>query len=299
MAIARTREELSAELDGLARAGASVALVPTMGALHEGHLSLVDRAHTLADAVVVSIFVNPLQFGLGEDLSRYPRELSRDVELAASRGVRLVFAPGDGDMYPEGAPIVRVKPGPMGEGLCGRFRPGHFEGVLTVVAKLFGLVRPQVAVFGRKDLQQAALVRRMERDLDLGVRVDVAPTVREEDGLALSSRNAYLSPDERRHARAFHRGLVRADEAFQGGETGRRALTSLVESEIRDHAGLELQYVELVDPETLVPLETAGRGSALAVAGFSGATRLIDNVLLGADAPDPGVGRPTSVERAR
>jgi pantoate--beta-alanine ligase len=295
--VARSRADLAAERAGLAGTAASIALVPTMGALHEGHLSLVDRARDLADAVVMSIFVNPLQFGAGEDLGRYPRSLESDVELALSRGVGLVFAPSEAEMYPEGVPIVRVAPGPMGEGLCGRFRPGHFEGVLTVVAKLFGLVRPDVAVFGRKDLQQSALVRRMAWDLDLGVRIEVGATVREADGLAMSSRNVYLSPDERRQALGLYQGLRRADEAFREGETTRATLVALVERAALEHVGLELQYVDLVDPVTLSPLETAARGSALAVAGYAGKTRLIDNILLGTETPDMRMPSAASAER--
>ncbi len=289
-AIARTLAELDAALDPLREAGASVALVPTMGALHEGHLSLVDRARLLADAVVMSVFVNPLQFGPDEDLERYPRDLAGDVELVGRRGVDLVFAPAEGEMYPDGPPRVRVEPGPMAEGLCGPFRPGHFAGVLTVVAKLFGLIRPAAAVFGRKDLQQAALIRRMERDLELGVRIEVAPTIRDEDGLAMSSRNAYLLPEERERALGLYRALVGADQAFRSGEADRAVLVGRVEGVVREHAGLELQYVELVDPESMEFLDRARAGSALAVAGFSGATRLIDNIILGAESPDPRVG---------
>jgi pantoate--beta-alanine ligase len=256
-----------------------IALVPTMGYLHEGHLSLVDRARELADRVVLSIFVNPLQFGPQEDLDRYPRDLERDVELATGRGVDLIFAPDVREMYPGGEPIVRVVPGRLAETLCGAYRPGHFEGVLTVVAKLFGIVRPDVAVFGQKDFQQAVLIRRMVADLDLGIEIDVAPIVREPDGLAMSSRNVYLSPEERESALGLYRGLTRAAEAFAGGERDAERLRRLVHEELA-RPGVRVQYVEVVDPETLQPTQPASPGNVLAVAAFVGQTRLIDNVIL-------------------
>jgi pantoate--beta-alanine ligase len=256
-----------------------IALVPTMGYLHEGHLSLVDRARELADRVVLSIFVNPLQFGPQEDLDRYPRDLERDVELATGRGVDLIFAPDVREMYPGGEPIVRVVPGRLAETLCGAYRPGHFEGVLTVVAKLFGIVRPDVAVFGQKDFQQAVLIRRMVADLDLGIEIDVAPIVREPDGLAMSSRNVYLSPEERESALGLYRGLTRAAEAFAAGERDVERLRRLVHEELA-RPGVRVQYVEVVDPETLQPTQPASPGNVLAVAAFVGQTRLIDNVIL-------------------
>ncbi|NIP78485.1 MAG: pantoate--beta-alanine ligase, partial [Gemmatimonadetes bacterium] len=181
-----------------------------MGALHEGHLALVDRARELTGFVVVSVFVNPTQFGPGEDFDAYPRDLERDAEHAAARGVDLLYAPPTSEVYPDGELGVKVVPGPLADRLCGLSRPGHFEGVLTVVAKLFGMVQPDVAVFGQKDYQQAVLIRRMVRDLDMPVRIEVAPIVREADGLALSSRNAYLSPSERERARSLSRGLLAA-----------------------------------------------------------------------------------------
>ncbi len=256
-----------------------IALVPTMGYLHEGHLSLVDRARERADRVVLSIFVNPLQFGPREDLARYPRDLERDVELATNRGVDLVFAPDVDEMYPGGEPVVRVVPGRLADTLCGEFRPGHFEGVLTVVAKLFGIVRPDVAVFGQKDFQQAVLIRRMVEDLDFGVEIDVAPIVREPDGLAMSSRNVYLSPDERGRALGLSRGLERAAEAFGAGEHDPDRLCGLVREEI-DGPGVHIQYVEVVDPDTLEPARLARPGHVIAVAAYVGETRLIDNVIL-------------------
>jgi pantoate--beta-alanine ligase len=293
--VAQTRAELATELARLRSGGATVAFVPTMGFLHQGHLALLDLAKELADRVVLSIFVNPLQFGPGEDLDRYPRSLGRDLELASARGAVLAFAPSVQEMYPGGPPRVRVNPGPGGDRLCGAFRPGHFEGVLTAVARLFGLVRPDVAVFGRKDAQQVALVRQMVRDLELGVEIAAAPLVREIDGLAMSSRNAYLSPEERAAAPALFRALSAADEAFRGGERRGTALEAMVRQRLEPGlAGpgapaFRLEYVQAVDADTLAAVEGADPGHLLAAAGWLGGTRLIDNVVLGADASDPRV----------
>jgi pantoate--beta-alanine ligase len=285
----RSRDELTSTLAARRAAGATTALVPTMGALHAGHLSLFERARELADDVVVSIFVNPLQFGEGEDLRRYPRNLVDDVRVAEEHGAGVIFAPEVHEMFPGGSPVVRVVPGIMGERLCGIHRPGHFEGVLTVVARLFGLVQPDVAVFGRKDLQQAALIRRMVKDLALRVHVDVAPLVREFDGLALSSRNVYLSAEERRDATGLFSALQAADRAFIGGEVQSSRLVALVRDIIRDYQGLELQYAEVVNPDTLEQEARASRDSVLAVAGLCGDTRLIDNIRLGSGDADPRV----------
>ena len=270
------------EIRGAARPGeeSTMALVPTMGFLHEGHLSLVDRAAELADHVVVSLFVNPLQFGPSEDLDRYPRDLDRDRKLLAERGASLCFAPSVDEMYPDGPPRVTVDPGPMAQGLCGAHRPGHFQGVLTVVARLFGLFTPDVAVFGRKDFQQAVLIRRMVRDLEIPVEVETAPIVREADGLALSSRNALLSPEERADAPTLYRALESARNLFRAGERKAAALLEEVRSRVAETSHLQIQYVELVDPEALTPVERAEDGQVLALAAFAGATRLIDNVIL-------------------
>lgn len=263
--------------------GRTVGLVPTMGYLHEGHLSLVDRAVDLADLVVVSVFVNPLQFGEGEDLEEYPRDLERDVDLARERGAQLVFAPDVDEMYPAGEPVVTVDPGPMAEVLCGAHRPDHFRGVLTVVAKLFNIVRPDLAVFGRKDYQQAVLIERMTRDLNLPVRIEKAPVVREDDGLAMSSRNEYLSREERARAPALYRGLSEAQRRFREGERDPEALVEAFRAQLPDDPELRVQYVEVVNPETLEPVgeEEAGPDDVMAVAAFLGTTRLIDNVRLG------------------
>jgi pantoate--beta-alanine ligase len=279
MRLVHTIGEVRRGVREVRRGGGTVALVPTMGYLHQGHLSLVDRARELADRVAMSIFVNPMQFGPTEDLDRYPRDLERDLELARGRGVDLVFAPTVAEMYPRGEPQVSVIPGALAERMEGAVRPGHFRGVLTVVAKLFGIFQPDVAVFGQKDFQQAALIRRMAADLDFGVRVEVAPTVREPDGLAMSSRNVYLSPEERERARALSRGLERGRALFAAGERDAAALRAALWSALAV-PGVEPEYAEVVDPLTLQPVAAAAPGTALLVAARVGRTRLIDNAVL-------------------
>ena len=260
------------------RAGHRIALVPTMGFLHEGHLSLVDRARDAADMVVMSIFVNPAQFGPNEDLDRYPRDLERDLRLASDRGVDVVFAPSAGDMYP-GEQTIWVEPGHLGARLCGANRPGHFRGVLTVVLKLFEIVRPDTAVFGRKDLQQAFLIRRMVEELAVPVEVDVAPIVREPDGLAMSSRNAYLDPEERDRALSLARALAAIRAAFDTGDT---SAAFLVERgrDVLEAGGAGIEYLEIVGADDLEPVERASADSVCLVAARVGSTRLIDNTLL-------------------
>lgn len=261
-------------------AGRRIGLVPTMGYLHEGHLTLCDVVRQHADFIVMSIFVNPLQFGPGEDLARYPRDLQRDAGLAAARGVDIVFAPDAATMYPHGNARVRVHAPTLTDRLCGRFRPGHFEGVLTVVAKLFNIVLPDAAVFGQKDLQQAVLVRRMAQDLDIPVEIVVGPIVREADGLAMSSRNIYLDGAQRQAATALHGGLMAAQRAFEAGVTSVDELLRAAREPLDAAEGVTPQYVELVDLETLDVPERARTGDAVAVAAFVGATRLIDNHVL-------------------
>ncbi|MQY05955.1 pantoate--beta-alanine ligase [Actinomadura macrotermitis] len=277
--IATTREELAA-----VRAGAkgTLALVPTMGALHEGHRSLIRRARQDADVVAVSVFVNPLQFGPGEDLDRYPRTFAADVEACAAEGVDIVFAPAVEVMYPGGRPQVSLKSGPMGERVEGRTRPGHFDGMLTVVLKLFNLVGPDLAVFGEKDAQQLAMIRRMVADLNVPVRVVGAPTVREPDGLALSSRNRYLSAAERTTALALSRALRAGADAVAGGPAAvRRAAAAVLDEAASAEPPLHLDYLVLVDPATFTEVGGDHAGAAvLAVAGRVGATHLIDNVPL-------------------
>ena len=267
--------------------GRRIGFVPTMGFLHEGHLRLVDRARELAERVVLSVFVNPLQFGPQEDFSRYPRDLDRDRRLAHARSVDCLFAPERSAMYPAD-PIARVAAGPMADVLEGKIRPGHFSGVLTVVAKLFHVVEPDVALFGRKDFQQAMLVQRLVRDLDFPLEIEVAPTVRELDGLALSSRNTYLSPDERRSALALSRALRAVEQAWRGGQAEAAALQKKG-METLAAPGVQPEYVALVD-EAMQPVERVTAKTIVAVAARIGATRLIDNVVLGEGiAADPAV----------
>jgi len=249
-----------------------------MGFLHEGHLRLVDRARELSDRVVMSIFVNPLQFGPHEDLARYPRDLDRDRELASKRGVDCVFIPDVKAMYPA-EPLARVVPGPDADTLEGAARPGHFAGVLTVVAKLFHLVEPDVAVFGRKDFQQAMLVKRLVQDLDFPVTIDIVPTVRELDGLALSSRNTYLSPDERRTALALSRALRLLEQSWRGGEADPARLQRAGMDAMRSSGALP-EYCALID-ENLRPVERLTARTVAVVAARVGKTRLLDNVVLG------------------
>jgi pantoate--beta-alanine ligase len=257
--------------------GHRVGFVPTMGFLHEGHLRLVDRAKQRADRVVLSIFVNPLQFGAGEDYTTYPRDLARDRKLVAERGVDCLFAP-DTQALP-GIPLVRLHAGPMAETLEGAARPGHFDGVLTVVTMLFHLVEPDIAVFGRKDFQQAMLVRRMAADLHFALEIDVAPTVRELDGLALSSRNSYLTADQRRAALALSRALRAVEQAWRSGQADPAALAQRG-MEVLRAPGVTPEYVALVG-EDLRPVSRADARTVVAVAAAVGGTRLIDNVVLG------------------
>lgn len=277
--LVRTIAELRTELEDDRRAGRTVGFVPTMGYLHEGHLSLVDRARREADVVVVSIFVNPAQFGPDEDYDAYPRDLDRDLEAAADRGVDVVFAPEVAEMYPR-PQTVWVEPGPLADRLCGASRPGHFRGVLTVVLKLFHAVEPDLAVFGRKDFQQLVLVRRMTEELNLAIRILGGPVVREPDGLAMSSRNAYLSNEERRRSLSLSRGLRRARRSFGKGERDPACLEKVAREPLEE-ADARIDYVEVVDPSTLERPEEARADSVCAVAVHVGDTRLIDNARLG------------------
>ncbi len=283
MRILRLAEEARAFSRSARAGGETVALVPTMGYLHEGHLSLVRLAHRRASRVLATIFVNPLQFGPEEDLSRYPRDFERDRDLLEREGVDALFAPEVAEMYPAGACTRVVVDGPLTEGLCGTRRPGHFAGVATVVAKLFALSEPDVAVFGQKDAQQAAVIRRMTRDLNLPVEIVVAPIVREADGLAMSSRNVYLSPDERSQAVVLRRALTSAEASVGAGERRTSVLLEIVRREIASAPLARLDYAEIVDAETLVPAERVSAPSLLALAAYFGSTRLIDNTVLQPD----------------
>lgn len=297
MRIAGTIDGVRAEVAAARRGGARVAFVPTMGALHAGHQSLVRAARARADEgggrgfVVVSVFVNPTQFGPKEDFAAYPRDLDRDAALAGEAGADLVFAPSVAEMYPEGF-RTRVEVTGLSEPLCGRGRPGHFQGVALVVAKLLNIVQPDLSVFGQKDAQQAVIIRRLARDLALPGEIVVAPTVREADGLAMSSRNAYLSAEERRAALALSRGLFDAQDAWADGERDGTRLVALVRSRLDAEARVAAEYVELVDADDLSPW--TGRGPALlAVAARVGPARLIDNVRL------EGAGTPAAAGRHR
>ncbi|MGH7577202.1 MAG: pantoate--beta-alanine ligase [Longimicrobiales bacterium] len=263
-------------------AGRRIGLVPTMGHVHEGHLSLVDRALEASDFVVVTVFVNPLQFGPGEDFARYPRDPERDTQLFAARGAHLLFAPSEVEMYPTGEPAVFVVAPALADRLCGAFRPGLFQGVLTVVAKLFNRVTPDVAVFGRKDFQQLVLIRRMVRDLDFTIEILEGDVVREPDGLALSSRNGYLDAEARGQAALLRRSLLAAQESFDKGETSAAALIASARYVLELGPLVRPQYIELVDAVTLDPVARARPGNVLAVAAHVGKTRLIDNHVLAA-----------------
>jgi pantoate--beta-alanine ligase len=262
------------------RDGLRVAFVPTMGALHAGHTSLVRLAREHGDRVVVSIFVNPTQFGPGEDYRRYPRTESADLSACDAVGVDAVFLPSASDMYPEWSSTFVEVGGSLTAGLCGASRPGHFRGVATVVTKLFHIVEPDAAVFGQKDAQQLAVIRRMVRDLDIPVQIVPAPIVREADGLAMSSRNAYLSPEERAQAVVLQKALRDSQRRVSFGETDVVALRESLLKILAESPLAKLEYAEIVDTETLEAMETVDRPALAALAMTFGKTRLIDNALL-------------------
>jgi pantoate--beta-alanine ligase len=279
--LAHTRGELSTLLSAARAGGRPVGLVPTMGALHDGHASLcrLARERVGTGPVVVSVFVNPMQFGENEDLDRYPRTLDADLEVCAREGVDIVFAPDAAEVYPGGDPQVTVEPGPLANLLEGRTRPGHFRGVLTVVAKLLGMVGPDVAVFGQKDYQQLALIRRMVLDLDMAVEVVAAETVREDDGLALSSRNAYLDEEQRLQAAALSRTLYAAREVARYGAD---VALDAARAELRAARGVDLEYLVITDPSLgdLPAVVPPGTEARILIAARVGTTRLIDNLPL-------------------
>ena len=289
MRIVETKRELREALAGPRREGRTIGLVPTMGYLHEGHVSLLEAARGDCDVVVMSLFVNPAQFGAGEDLDRYPRDRDRDAAVAAEAGVDIVYAPAVEEIYPTGF-ATTVEVGGLTEVLCGdedRRGPEHFRGVTTVVAKLLNTVGPDVAYFGQKDAQQAVVIQRMVADLDFPVRIEVRPTVREADGLAMSSRNAYLAPADRERAPALHRALLAAAAAADPGAAVDDALAA-GRAEL-DEAGIEAEYLEARDATDLSPIESFnGRPVLIALAAQVGAARLIDNVIVEpATAPEP------------
>ncbi len=277
--ILRTPAAMRARSEDLRRDGKKIAVVPTMGALHEGHLTLLRAARAQADIVILTIFVNPTQFGPQEDLAKYPRDEAGDLALAKTCGIDLAYCPTVDAMYPAGAQtFIEVRE--LQQPMCGASRPGHFAGVATVVAKLFHATLPHIAVFGEKDFQQLAILRRMTRDLDFGIEIVGVPIVRESDGVALSSRNAYLKPDERVAARALSAGLAAAEAKFKAGERTAEALIAAARAPLEAEALARIDYVELRDATELTPLTTLARPAVLAIAAFVGTTRLIDNRVL-------------------
>jgi pantoate--beta-alanine ligase len=279
MLVLRTIAEARQACARFRAAGKTVGLVPTMGALHPGHLSLVRAAQKSCDAVAVSIFVNPTQFGPKEDFASYPRNFEQDCQTLEAAGVDVVFAPSVEEMYPPGASTF-VEVGGLSDRLDGASRPGHFRGVATVVAKLFHIFAPDVAFFGQKDAAQVAVLRRMVRDLRFAVQLEVCPTLREPDGLALSSRNRNLSEGERRQALVLYRALSAVEKRFQGGEVDSGKLVGEAQRVLMEEPGVQVEYCRIVDPETLEDVSDARPGSLVAVAARVGATRLIDNLLL-------------------
>jgi pantoate--beta-alanine ligase len=261
------------------QSGRRLGLVPTMGALHEGHLSLVRAARSSADIVAASIFVNPTQFGPNEDLAKYPRSFERDRDLLQSEGVELLFAPSVEEMYPAGA-VTWVTVEELSNKLDGRSRPGHFRGVTTVVSKLFHIVEPDVAFFGQKDAAQVAIIRRMVRDLNLPVHITVCPIVREPDGLAMSSRNAYLDPEQRKEALVLQRSLLVVQQLIEQGQSSASNLIVAGRQEFAHKPSVRLDYFEIVNPDTLDPIQAIEDRALIAVAAYVGSTRLIDNLLI-------------------
>jgi pantoate--beta-alanine ligase len=274
--VVRSVAALRETVDGWRAAGGPVALVPTMGALHRGHLALVAHAREHARHVVASLFVNPAQFGPAEDFSRYPRDEATDAAALESASCDLLYAPGLAEIYPPGFSVT-VDPGPLADRLCGRFRPGHFKGVATVVTKLLLQARPDLACFGEKDYQQLQIIRALVRDLDIPVRIDGVPVVREPDGLALSSRNAYLTPAERKVAPQLHRALVEAARRARAGSDPREAEHAATAS-LLEAGFAKVDYVEICDAATLEPVTRLDRPARVLGAAWLGATRLIDNI---------------------
>ena len=279
MRIVRTVAEMQSVCRGLRTGGSVLGFVPTMGALHEGHLSLVRRARSECDTVVASIFVNPLQFAPGEDFAKYPRTFEEDCRSLETEGAGILFAPDAAEMYPNGS-VTTVTVSEVGDRLDGASRPGHFTGVATVVAKLFHVVGPTRAYFGQKDAAQLAVLRQMVRDLNFEVELVGCAIVRETDGLALSSRNKYLSEIERKHALVLHRTLLRLERMIAEGERQRIALVRKGLETLNAEAGIRVDYLAIVDANTLLPVTSVETGTLVAVAGYVGSTRLIDNFLV-------------------
>jgi pantoate--beta-alanine ligase len=279
MDITRTIQETRRRADEWKQEGFRIGLVPTMGYLHEGHLTLLDQIKPHCDKLIVSIFINPKQFGPGEDLERYPRDFERDQKLLQERGADLIFYPTEQEMYPDPY-YTYVQVEELGNVLCGRTRPTHFRGVTTVVAKLFLITKCDVAAFGQKDYQQALIIRKMVEDLNFDLEVLVCPTIREEDGLAMSSRNAYLTPDERKRAICLYHALKKAEEMFKEGEIHAARLREEMKNVVLSVPEVHVDYLEVVDAETLEPLEKVDRRTLLAGALWLGKARLIDNIIV-------------------
>lgn len=279
MKIAKTVKQMRAAVHEARRTRGSLGLVPTMGALHEGHLSLVRAAKATCEAVAVSIFVNPIQFGPQEDLTKYPRDFEGDCQRLESEEVDCLFAPSVAEMYPEKS-TTYVEVEGLSQRLCGGSRPGHFRGVATVVAKLFHIVEPDLVFFGQKDAAQVAVLRRMVKDLNFPVEIVVCPIVREPDGLAMSSRNAYLGPEERKSALLLNRSLNEVERRFQQGERAPAILIEAGKDVLAQEPAVRLDYFSIVDPDTLLPVVALTGNSLVAVAAFVGSTRLIDNAVL-------------------
>lgn len=279
MQLTHTIQETQRRVDAARRGGRRIGLVPTLGYLHEGHLSLIDRCRRSTDFTVVSVFVNPTQFGPREDLEEYPRDLERDRRLLRRRGADLLFAPAISEMYPQ-EPLIRFEIDRLTDHLCGARRPGHFPGVLLVVAKLLHIIQPDVAMFGQKDLQQLVVVRRMVADLHFPTQIVAAPTVREPDGLAMSSRNSYLSPEQRGQATVLYGALCHAKELIASGERRAEAVTRSMREMIDQVADAHIDYIGLIELERLQPIDVLGGRFALALAVSFGKARLIDNMVL-------------------
>jgi pantoate--beta-alanine ligase len=279
MKVIDTISRMSTLIKILKKEGKSIGFVPTMGYLHEGHTSLVRTAKKHTDVVVMSIFVNPIQFGRDEDFDKYPRDLKRDEELARVAGADIIFYPSLKEMYPDGYSTYVDVEG-LTEGLCGASRPGHFRGVTTVVMKLFWIVKPDVAYFGQKDAQQAFVIKKMVQDLNIDVEIKVLPTVREKDGLAMSSRNSYLSPEERKDATVLYQSLKKAESMVESGEHDARKIIRAIEEMIKSKPRLKIEYISIVDTKKLKPVSTVSGEVLIAIAVYVGKTRLIDNIIL-------------------
>ncbi len=280
MQVVRKIREMQKVSDQLKQEGKRIGLVPTMGYLHDGHLSLVRKVKDLCGVVVVSIFVNPTQFGPGEDFKRYPRDEEGDKAKLEGEAVDLLFIPEASDMYPSGYQTY-VDVTEVSKGLCGDFRPGHFRGVATVVAKLFNIVKPDVAIFGEKDYQQLLVIKRMVEDLNFDIKIIPGVLIREEDGMAMSSRNTYLSPEQRQRALILYRSLLKGKDLFQSGERKVSALLKAVKESIESMDGVTLQYVEIRDVETLEKIKNVDKPAVIALAAIVGSVRLIDNIIIG------------------